>query len=279
MTAEWQPACVVCAAHGRTRHIPAGHVCATCGTRLRDDLARIPQLAAYAVAAIVPAPGTGGGSRSVPSSRPPIDVDALDATLGLPLVLADPGDPSSGEPILTLLWSWERAIREDRHLTPPALLDDPLTLVGVCGFLLAHVDWVESTPDFDVAGLAGHARACARALARHDPDRPARRIHVPCPAPGDGGDCGAPLHVDPTDLGAPVLCRRCGEQWTADRLMLVAWSAPGATAWVDPEAAAYATGVDVSTLRRWARAGRIAREHGRYDLGSIREATRIERSA
>ncbi len=274
MTAEWQPQCVVCAGRGRTRHIPAGHVCVACDSRLRDQLERIPQLAALAAAAVVPGATAGGGARSVPGSKPPIDVDALDATLGLPLVLAVPGDPSTAEPILTLLWSWERAVREDRGLTPPALLDEPVTLVSVCAFLLAHADWMVGEPEFDVVGLAEHVAASVRVLSRHDPDRAPRTFRVPCPAPAEAGDCGASLRVDPTDLGAPVVCPRCQEQWTADRLMLVAWSAPGATVWVDPEAATYATGVSERTLRRWAEAGRIRRVHGRYDLGTIREAVR-----
>ncbi len=268
----YEPHCVVCAARGRTHRIPTGHVCAACGSRLRDHLARIPQLAALAGAAVVRSGGNGSGARTVPASRPPIDLDALDATLGLPLVLTVPGDPSSAEPILTVLWSWERAIREDRHLTPPALLTEPVTLVSVCGFLLTHADWMEAEPDFDVATLVDHVHACVRVLSRHDPDRPARRIRVTCPAPADNGECGAALRVDPLDLGAPVLCPRCREQWTADRLMLVAYSAPGATALVDPEAAAYATGVPERTLRRWAAAGAIVRQHGRYDLASIRQA-------
>lgn len=181
----WQPHCVVCAARGRTRRLPAGHVCATCHDRIADQLRRIPALAALAATHIPPATTGGDSGRAVPGSRPPLDVDALDATLGLPLVLAIPGDPSSAEPILTLLWSWERAIREDRRLTPPALLPEPVTLVHVCGFLLAHLDWATTEPDFDVAGLAEHVAACARVLARHDPDRPARILRVPCPAPQD----------------------------------------------------------------------------------------------
>jgi hypothetical protein len=71
------------------------------------------------------------------------------------------------------------------------------------------------------------------------------------------------------------VCRRSGEQWNADRLLLVALSNPDLVLWMDPEVASYVTGVNLRTLQRWAAAGTIDHKRGRYELHSIR--TRRER--
>ena len=71
---------------------------AVCLARIDDDLARIVELVAQASDWLHPRTGGSAGTRSVPASRPPLDVAALDAAIGLD--------------VLPLLESWERLVRE-----------------------------------------------------------------------------------------------------------------------------------------------------------------------
>jgi hypothetical protein len=71
---------------------------AACLGRIDDDLARIVELVAQASDWLHPRTGCGNTTRAVPTSRPPLDVAALDAAIGLD--------------VLPLLESWERLVRE-----------------------------------------------------------------------------------------------------------------------------------------------------------------------
>lgn len=255
MTVSDTPAaCLVC--HRRTPAI--GYTCADCRIRVRSHLTAILDLTALAAASITPTV-RGGHASGKPASRPPVNLAAL--------------DDATGHDALLVLESWERAVRAEHDLVAYGLATEhqPATLTRTIGFLLAWLDRLaDSWPPFDV--FAGEVADIHRRLRRWDPEHTPARTRVPCPTPTDEGECGHHLPIDPTDLAAPVECHRCGEQWTTDRLMLVAYSDPGLRVWLDPEAAAYATGVSSATLRRWAAAGIIVRDHGRYDLASIREA-------
>jgi hypothetical protein len=93
--------CIVCqrieAADGWT-------VCRGCLDRVDDDLARIVELTALAAGRLIPETRPGNGGRSVPGSRPPLSVDALDDCIG--------------HDVLPVLEDWERAIRAHYGLTP-----------------------------------------------------------------------------------------------------------------------------------------------------------------
>jgi len=79
-------------------------VCRPCLARIDDDLARIAELVRIAAGWLMPRTGAGGGGRSVPASRPPLDIAALDA--------------ACAHDVLPLLEAWERLTREFYGLTP-----------------------------------------------------------------------------------------------------------------------------------------------------------------
>lgn len=276
-------ACAFCAKETRYR---VGRVCAPCFSRLRVWLLSLPQLAAEAGNRLeVTAVGRSSG-RSVPGSRPPLNLDAIDPALAL-IELA-PGDRSSAVPILEALESWERLVRAENELAPygiaTALNRDPLsstaTLANVCRFLSVWLEWMAETDEVDVVDFHIHIKSARRVLLRwsweHEDET---RWRVTCPhVRGSGQECGSVLHFVGLE-DDEVRCRGCGSRWSPARLLAVATSADAESVWVDAEAAAVAVGVDASTVRRWARAGRVRRQGQRYSLADLRRCVETRRNA
>lgn len=267
---DWTPVCVLCAARGRQTRLETGHCCAACATRLGDDLAAIVDLASMAAAWVVPGSTGASGARSVPSSRPPLNVEALDPALA--------SVPGHDAPLLVLLEEWERMTRQMRGMAPygPASVarsavgartgqgaTDPThaTLTAVCAFLRAQVEWMTTTVDFPLEDFAAEIRECVGALRRWDLDAQHLGTMVRCPTLTDTGECGYRLRY--ADVHEDVTCRRCGTTRSAMTLAAVAM-ADGREVWLDPEAAASWLGVSERTLHRMAQRGQIQRSHGRY---------------
>ena len=290
--------CVLCARHGRAVELESGHCCRTCRVRLDDALVDIVRLAADAAAWIQPR-ATGSAGRSVPASRPPLNLDAVDPELTLVRLQAD--DSTSEEPLLWVLESWERLIRDERHLTPygpasghrnqtlaqlpvgetnrptvpprpgtdhsyavaGANRPDQATLTAVVRFLRAQLDYAASEPTFGLEQFADEIGLCRRALARWDHDREGDLpgVSIPCPTVTDHADCGYRLRV--VDLGDHVHCPRCGAERSGGQLVHIAMTADDGV-WLSAVDAARWLGISESTLRRRANAGRITRRAGRY---------------
>jgi hypothetical protein len=275
---EWAAVCVLC-----TTALDVGHVCARCSERIRRDLDDILHLTAEAHTQTTPRQGTGGGARSVPASKPPLAVDALDPELCL--IRLVPDDASSEVPLLVLLEDWERIIREDRGLAPYGMASEarlasvgplhgstwashtPVTLTGVVRFLQGHHDWAMSEPSFDLAEYARQVRLCRRAVARWDSDAAPPGWRVPCPTVTEDGDCGQALRVSRGD--EIVYCRKCGREWELPRLLAVAGR--DADVWVDVEAAATMAGVHERTIRKWVARGVVTRRGQLVRMLDVRE--------
>ena len=274
---EWARVCVLC-----TRSLHDGHVCGPCGYRITRDLDAILHLTAEACTQ-VDRPNRPGSGRSVPSSRPPLVVEALDPELASVRLI--PEDPSSDVPLLVLLEDWERIIREDRGLAPYGMASEarlaatgplhgaswarhtPVTLTGVIRFLHAVHDWVLTEPSFDLAEYARQIRLCRRAVSRWDADLAEPGWRVPCPTVTDDGDCAQVLKVS---RGAEsVYCRACGREWEITRLLAVAGR--DADVWVDVEAAATMAGVHERTIRKWIAKGKVAKRGQLVRILDIRE--------
>ena len=275
---KWAAVCVLCATA-----LDAGHVCARCSDRVRKDLDDILHLTAEAHTQTTPRQGTGGGARSVPASKPPLAVDALDPELCL--IRLVPDDPSSEVPLLLILEDWERIIRQDRGLAPYGLASEarlasvgplhgstwashtPVTLTGVVRFLQGHHDWAMSEPSFDLAEYARQVRLCRKAVARWDSDAAPPGWRVPCPTVTEDGDCGQALRVSRGD--EIVYCRKCGREWELPRLLAVAGR--DADVWVDVEAAATMAGVSERTIFRWVRRGHVKKRGQLLRIIDVRE--------
>jgi hypothetical protein len=236
--------------------------CSPCRDRSDQRLAELLEL--YALTEGELEVGRGSGGRS--SGR----------TLGLRI---DALDFVAGFDVLPRLEVWERDWRETRVLSAQpdratvAGLPDPIaTLAGVVDFLRVHLTWAysehEAVDEFhgDLGMLHAQASNAARVA------RP--KVHVvSCPSETDtdGGRCGKDLVLRDLDLEAHVRCDQCRSTWQVRRLLLVAAADSEAEVWVAEDDVALIHGIGRSTLRKWAQAGRVLRESGRYELGSVRE--------
>jgi hypothetical protein len=255
--------CIVCGKPDPDR----GLLCLHCLNRVDGDLDAILTLTALAFAYLPAKAAPGGEARGKPGSRPPIDLDQIDAQLA--------------HDALPLLESWERLVRESFGLSPygPASLARsgrpadpvPATLSGCVAFLRSWLARLADTRDFPIDDMAREVAHLRRRLGRFDPDRGPAPWRVPCPAPsgdGDGRSCGWRLQLDRDDLRAVTVCPACGSQWTADRLLLVALDDRDNPVWLTAEQVADMTGVSARTLNRWADMGRIPRKGTRLDAGA-----------
>lgn len=300
---EWTRVCILCAqratfrlrrelgreptadeVRARLRPLESGHCCASCATRIADDLAAIVQLASMAAAWVVPGSTGASGARSVPGSRPPLNVEALDPALA--------SVPGHDAPLLVLLEEWERMTRQMRGLAPygpasaarsaagartgqPTTDHTHATLTAVCGFLRASLPWATTDPGFPLEDFAAEVRECAAALRRWDVEADRETAYVvDCPHEVDTGTCGYRLRIAGDDVEQWFHCPRCRTEWSVDRLMLVWAETSDAAMWLDHEAVTRRYGVDRSTLDRWVRKGRIAKWHGLYDVRPLALAQR-----
>ena len=234
--------------------------CTYCEATMRRQLSEVVDYQAMAGDNLVP--GQGGDGR------------ATERTLGINIAALD---TSAGFDAIAVLESWERLWREDYGLTPygPASAQrEPTpeaTLTGIVGFLQS---WLDKTctehPAVDefAAELRGVHRRSQQAAGQ------TRRAawRVTCPTDTDDGECGTQLRVSGEDFGGEVTCRACSTTWPVERLLRVVASSQHSELWLDPEAASHWLGVHAATLRKWAKDGRIKRDHGRYEVHSIREA-------
>jgi hypothetical protein len=272
--------CTLCARRNRVTESES-HVCVPCAGWLQVQVADIARLAADAAAFVAPGSSTGGGSRPVPGSRPPLRVEALD-----PELTVIDGQTLT---VLECLELWERMVREMRGLAPygPASAARSAaaarngesvaacTLTGVVRFLGAQVAWMTTEPDFPVDDFADEVAACVRVLRRFDLTREASTGRVvECPHDAGEGTCGYRLRIDGNDVDKYFHCPRCGSEWSVDRLMLVVAETTDASMWLDAEAVIGRFGIDRRTLARWVREGRIVKSHGRYDIKPIALAQR-----
>lgn len=249
--------CVIC-----TRRSPreGWTCCEPCLGRIDDDLARIVELTRWAAHWLTPRTGSGEGGRSVPASKPPLDIASLDAAIG--------------NDTLPLLESWERMIREDAKLSPygPATAADRATVARSVAFLRSWLLWAAENPVWPLDVLASEVRDCRQRLEHLDPDhdKPVGE-RVPCPAPhpdADGRTCGYRLVVDMSKPADDVTCRRCRTTTTGGRIILAALSDPNVTVWAYPADINDALGIAEGTLRQWHRRGEIRRNGNRYDVGA-----------
>ena len=263
--------CVVC---HRRQPSDGMTVCRTCLGRLDDDLARIVELTAMAAGWLNPRTGGGNGTRTVPGSRPPIDLASLDACLG--------------NDVLPVLEEWERLTREHYGLGPygPAseartralaaqqaqggVIGPPATVKGCVGFLRAWLLRIAEDATYPVDDMAREVRDLRVGLEQLDPDRDRPGLRIPCPADNaeaDGRSCGYRL-VLTANLADDVYCPRCATTWTGNRLILVALNDPGVTVWAYPDVIEATLGVNATTLRQWHARGHVTRNGSRYDVGA-----------
>ena len=227
---------------------PITGICTGCEARISQQLSEIVNYAHAAQGMSAPQ-RTGESTHSAAyGSRPPINLAAVDYAdrLGYAtsVTYSDGSVHAFDRNGLAMLHEWERIVREERQLTPPALVPysgNQHTEIGnVCRFLVAHLSWAAEQPWADELGreVAEIHRAGMIALRAI----PARRGRIACPGddPETGDICAATIWL-PDDLHDYVrqagetqpkrtlYCSECGTTWTVDRLFQVAKAIHGVT--------------------------------------------------
>ena len=251
--------CVIC--HRQTDQ-QSCQPCQTMMGRQLDDLLRFYELARGELI-----PGNGGGDGRSTERGLGVRIDALDFI--------------AGNVIVEVLESWERDWRETFGLAPFGLAtaarsagqpdQSALMLAEVVRFLRVWLPKAAAEhPAMD--DFASELRGCWRQAQQAANQLPRTSWRVACPTVTDDGDCGQQLSVTGQDIGGTVTCRKCRTDWSVDRLLLIVAAEVDGAIWMDAETCAMRAGVDERTLRRWARAGKITKQSGRYDYKSIRQA-------
>ena len=244
--------CVIC-----SRYAKVDSTCHSCQSKMRQALKELPEL--HKQAGFFLEPGRSGTGAVSAERSIGVNVNALDFAMG--------------NDLLAILHSWERVIREDRQLTPPALVARQATLeaevVATCNFHLSHLDWSMSQPwalEFvgEVLGLHAKGRAATKQFKEQ-----VRRI--PCPTE----DCKRVVVIDVDDLTADVSCFGCKQSWTVLRLVALAMSNPDKKFFLDVEAIALWLQMTQREVYRLIKKFNIERRGSMYDLSGIIEARKI----
>ena len=179
----------------------------------------------------------------------------------------------AGHDILAFLHGWERVIREDRGLTPPALIPKPDSLESeirdAVSFAQVHLIWSgqqEWISDFakELRDIHGQGMAAARQFVE-------KTRKIPCPAETGEGACFNLLTINADDPLDVFQCKRCKSQWTTLRLIAVAMSGKQAV-WLDGEALAKWMGISERHVRRLAQKHHLQKRGELYEAHAMIEA-------
>ena len=179
----------------------------------------------------------------------------------------------AGHDLLGFLHEWEKLIREDRKLTPPALLAKANTLgeeiEKAVRFAQTHLLWSGKQPwigDFvsELRDIHSQGMTAARQFVQ-------RTRKIPCPAETGEGSCGNFLRINPDDPLEIFGCRKCGSEWTTLRLVAVAMSGKEAV-WLDSEALAKWMGISERHVRRLAQKHKLPKRGELYEAHAMIEA-------
>lgn len=252
---------MICAIGKCENQVEVG-ICSWHQSRLARQLSDLMELWSAAHGELIPGRGGSGGSSNEQSIG--INVSALSFI--------------AGTDILGLLHEWEKEIRSERGLTPPALvkrqpgLGDEIKVA--VEFALTHLPWSSQQSWIgDFADELGHLHAMGRNAAKVFADKVAR---IPCPADDrDGLPCGQNIYIKDGDLMAIFSCPKCHSDWTALRLVAVAISAGSAPVLLDPEAIGHLIGMTSQGVVKFAKRHCLDRQGLRYDLREILTARNV----
>ena len=219
--------------------------------KVRNQLDAIPALQQEASEHLDPS-RTGSGGVSVERSIG-ININALDFSMA--------------KETLAILHGWESIIREERALTPPALVKAEATteaeVEATCKFHLAHLEWSANQDWFDdFANEVAEIYAKGMAAAKRFVEQPRR---IPCPT----DDCHKFIVIDAENLMDDVSCFGCKQSWTVLRLVALAMSNPNRKFYLDVEAIALWLGITQRQVYKIIKANKIEHKGSLYDLAGI----------
>lgn len=198
----------------------------------------------------------GGFGHQSHGSRPPCSLDVIEAM--------DASGGTHGEtPIAHVVAEWCRVVVEDRRLVAPS--HDTGQRARWLG---TQVGWLCGQDFADEA--INELRDAARALAGLLGDSRQGQC-TSCPTEGCTGTLVVDMAQARRGMGESepdTVCRTCGRGTSPSMLLRMA-RVGDVDGWLDAAAIEAVLGVSRSTLDRWARSGRISREHGRYLLAEV----------
>ena len=182
----------------------------------------------------------------------------------------------AGHDILRLLHSWESLIRQERQLTPPALLPSPKDLAdeirSAIRFQQTHLLWSSAQDWF--ADYVGEIKELHQQGMSASKSFVEKKRRIACPADNAEADgvCGNLLRIDENDPLRIFTCAKCETEWTTLRLVAVAMSDSSRDVWLDSEALASWVGISERQVRRIIKQHHIPRRGQLYDAKKFRDA-------
>jgi len=232
------------------RAIQHDGICQRCHTKIHSQLDDLMEFWKGAHSELLPG-RSGSGARS--SERTiGVNVNALSFI--------------AGDDILGILHEWEKLIRADRKLVPPAFIPPSALekkIQATIKFHQTHLSW-SGKQDWigefarEVRELHSTGIAASRSFVE-------KKHKIACPTEMPDSICGNFLtinHDDPLDL---FDCRKCGNQWNTIRLMAVAMSSRQEV-WLDAEAIAIYFRMTVKAVHQFARRHKVKKMMSSYDL-------------
>jgi hypothetical protein len=234
-----EPSTKVCVVHNNPAEARHGLLCSVHFDRLADMLREVEEEAAILSAMPSMAIRTGSGGGSLASTRAPARLDVLvhlDHRRGTGRSETEDDALAAGQtlPILDVLHSWARIVREERNYASRGAV----TISGERDTLTRALDWIAEQPWVDecfqdVRQLVGQLKAANG----HRADKPYSR----CPTVIGGHPCTGEVWIrDESQFVWRLFSDRCAKQWE---------SAPGAAV-CDTCGAAWATDGDKARLKR-----------------------------
>lgn len=175
----------------------------------------------------------------------------------------------AGSDILGILHEWEKVIRLERRLTPPAFVKKAESVGAeireAIAFAQSHLRWAGEQDWIshymrEVKELHAMGMAAARRFVKKS-----RRIHCPATMP-DGDYCNNLLKIneeDPLDIFG---CKNCSSEWSTLRLIAVAMSDPLREIWLDAEALALYTNTEERKVYRIIKKSNVSRIGQLYNV-------------
>lgn len=202
-------------------------------------------------------PGNGGAGSSSGERTIGVNVQALSFI--------------AGDDILKILHSWEGEVRQERHLTPPALLkrkDLKSEISDAIKFAQTHLEWMGQQDWIgDFADEVKELHLAGSQAARRTAEKVKR---ISCPADtAEGLPCGQILRLTDEDLLDVVACRKCGTEWTTLRLMAVALADNRKEIWLDAEAIGSYLKLDPKYIHKYCKRHEISKKGYLYNLKEI----------
>ncbi len=244
--------CLIC--HRSTETM----ACERCESNMRQQLTDMPKYAELASQRLQP---RQGGSRGTERGFG-LSMAALEA--------------SCGYNATAVLENWVRDWRETYDLVPYGVATEAVPTVHLLAHICQFLDnWLHQACANHVAIdlFAGELRQQWAAMREGANETPPNSWVIPCPADIDTADgiatCGKAIKITDVEMEALVNCPACKTHWRVGRLLYVGAATANGGIYVDAEAASEYLGVTERTLRQWAKAGKIRRERGRYDITGL----------